>query len=142
MKIAIIGTGNMGGAIACGLAASGRFTEGEIVCSNRSSEKLERLHHKYPQITVTTDNMAAVKGAEVVIIAVKPWYAESVVRQIKPALEAARPLLVSVVAGVPFAQIAEWMMPSERPWTIFRVIPNTAVEIGCGMTFVSSLHAA
>ena len=113
MKIAIIGTGNMGGAIACGLAASGRFTEGEIVCSNRSSEKLERLHHKYPQITVTTDNMAAVKGAEVVIIAVKPWYAESVVRQIKPALEAARPLLVSVVAGVPFAQIAEWMMPSE-----------------------------
>lgn len=142
MKIAIIGTGNMGGAIACGLAASGRFTEGKIVCSNRSSEKLERLHHKYPQITVTTDNMAAVKGAEVVIIAVKPWYAESVVRQIKPALEAARPLLVSVVAGVPFAQIADWMMPSERPWTIFRVIPNTAVEIGCGMTFVSAINAS
>ena len=33
-------------------------------------------------------------------------------------------------------------MPSERPWTIFRVIPNTAVEIGCGMTFVSAINAS
>ena len=36
MKIAIIGAGNMGGAIACGLAASGEYKAGEIVCSNPS----------------------------------------------------------------------------------------------------------
>lgn len=141
MKVAIIGAGNMGGAIACGLAASGRFAEGEIVCSNRSSEKLERLHEKYPTITVTTDNMAAAKGAYVVIVAVKPWYAESVIRQIRPALDATRQMLVSVVAGVSFAQIAEWLQPTPKPWALFRAIPNTAVELGCGMTFVTAINA-
>ena len=43
MKIAIIGAGNMGGAIACGLAASGEYKAGEIVCSNPSCGKLEAL---------------------------------------------------------------------------------------------------
>lgn len=142
MKVAIIGAGNMGGAIACGLAASGHFAEGEIVCSNRSSEKLERLREKHPSITVTTDNAAAVKEADVVIIAVKPWYTENVIRQIRPALDASRQLLVSVVAGVSFAQLTEWLQPMHRPWALFRAIPNTAVELGCGMTFVTASNAS
>lgn len=142
MRVAIIGAGNMGGAIACGLAASGNFAEGEIICSNRSSEKLERLHEKYPTITVTTDNTVAAKGADVVIIAVKPWYTENVIRQIRPALDPSRQMLVSVVAGVSFAQLAEWLQPMHHPWALFRAIPNTAVELGCGMTFVTAANAS
>ena len=77
MKISIIGAGNMGGAIACGLAASGRFGAGDIVCSNPSSGKLERLRGRYDIIDVTTDNAEAAARADVVVIAVKPWYAEA-----------------------------------------------------------------
>ena len=86
--------------------------------------------------------MAAAKGADVVIVAVKPWYAESVVRQIRPALDATRQILVSVVAGVSLEHIAEWLQPTPKPWAIFRAIPNTAVELGCGMTFVTAINAS
>ena len=78
MKIAIIGAGNMGGAIACGLAASGEYKAGEIVCSNPSCGKLEALKSRYEIIATTTDNISAAEGADMVIVAVKPWLAEGV----------------------------------------------------------------
>ena len=73
MKIAIIGAGNMGGAIACGLAASGEYKAGEIICANPSRGKLDVLKMRYDIIATTTDNVAAAKEADMVIIAVKPW---------------------------------------------------------------------
>ncbi len=138
MKIAIIGAGNMGGAIACGLAATGHCSEGEIVCSNPSMPKLERLKQQYDIISVTTDNLAAAKGADMVIVAVKPWLAEGVVREIKSAFDAPDKMLVSVVAEKSFATLREWVADAECQPAIFRVIPNTAISVGESMTFVAA----
>ena len=77
MKIAIIGAGNMGGAIACGLAASGEYKAGEIVCANPSRGKLDALKSRFEIISTTTDNLAAAEGADMVIVAVKPWLAST-----------------------------------------------------------------
>ena len=141
MKISIIGAGNMGGAIACGLAASGRFGAGDIVCSNPSSGKLERLRERYDIIDVTTDNAEAAARADVVVIAVKPWYAEAVVRGIGEVFDPAGQMLVSVVAGVSTARLAEWTGHKDKSPAVFQVIPNTAASIGKSMTFMSAANA-
>lgn len=128
----------MGGAIACGLAESGKYTAGEIICSNPSTAKLDALRARYDIISTTTDNLAAAKGADMVIVAVKPWLAEGVVREIKSAFDAPDKMLVSVVAEKSFATLREWVADAECQPAIFRVIPNTAISVGESMTFVAA----
>ena len=141
MKIAIIGAGNMGGAIACGLAASGEYKAGEIICANPSQGKLEKLKARYDIISTTTDNVAAVREADMVIIAVKPWLAEGVIKQIAEVIASPAKMLVSVVADTSFADLREWVAQGEYQMAIFRVIPNTAISVGQSMTFVAAENA-
>lgn len=128
----------MGGAIACGLAASGGFGAGEIVCSDCMAARAEMLHEKYDIISASTDNRAAAAGADVVVVAVKPWYAQSVIGELGPSFDPARQMLVSVVAGLGAEEIAGWLGCTPA---IFCVIPNTAVSIGKGMTFIAPFNA-
>lgn len=138
MKIAIIGAGNMGGAIACGLAASGVYKAGEIVCANPSKDKLDALRARYDIISTTTDNLAAAENADMVIVAVKPWLAEGVIKQLATTFTAPSKMLVSVVADTSFAELHDWVAQCEYQPAIFRVIPNTAICVGKSMTFVSA----
>ena len=71
MKIAIIGAGNMGGAIARGLARSAKDVT--IAVSNPTTGKLDKLKAEFPAIETTTDNVAAANDAAIIVIAVKPW---------------------------------------------------------------------
>jgi pyrroline-5-carboxylate reductase len=87
MKIAIIGAGNMGGAMARGLAQGSIIATSDIFVANPSTAKLEALKREYPDINVTTDNRAAAAAAELVILAVKPWKVEEVLNEIKPTIE-------------------------------------------------------
>ena len=54
MKIAIIGAGNMGGSIARGLAKGSLIADSDIIVSNPSAGKLERLKKEFPSISTTT----------------------------------------------------------------------------------------
>lgn len=141
MKIAIIGAGNMGGAIACGLAASGEYEAGEIICANPSCAKLDALKGRYDIISTTTDNVVAASEADIVIVAVKPWLAESVVKQIAESVDAPGKMLVSVVADTSFAELRQWVAHNECEPAVFRVIPNTAISVGQSMTFVAAENA-
>ena len=138
MKIAIIGAGNMGGAIACGLAASGEYKTGDIVCANPSLGKLDALKSRYDIIATTTDNLAAANGADIVVIAVKPWLAESVIKQISESFDSSNKMLVSVVANTSFEMLSNWVSQCKCPPALFRVIPNTAISVGESMTFVAA----
>ena len=128
----------MGGAIACGLAASGEYKAGEIVCANPSLGKLDALRSRYDIIATTTDNLAAAKGADMVIIAVKPWLAESVIKQISESFDSSNKMLVSVVANTSFEMLSSWVSQCKCPPALFRVIPNTAISVGESMTFVAA----
>ena len=126
MKIAIIGCGNMGGAIARGLAADAVFaSEHTIAASNRTQPKLDAIKAEYPQIETSTDNCQAAAAADIVVIAVKPWLIDSVAEGLRPVLTAGQ-TIVSVVAGELFGTA-----------TLFRVIPNTAIAIGESMTVIA-----
>ena len=136
MKIAIIGAGNMGGAIARGLARGNKIAPSYIFVSNRGNEKLEALKVEFPELNVTTDNVEAAKEADVVLLAVKPWLVEGVLKELK--IDTERQILASVAAGIPFAQYIEWL-GAEMP--IFRVIPNTAISQLESMTLIASYGA-
>lgn len=127
-KIAVIGAGNIGAAIARGLAASGRFEPREIILTRRRVEFLEELRAE--KFSVSPDNRAAVKSADIVILAVGPQEVEAAVRQLAQALEK-RHLVISIVSGVTTAQLASWM---KKKTNLVRAMTNTAISIREAMT--------
>ena len=134
MRIAIIGAGNMGGAICRGLLHAPNAPE--VIISNRSMGKLEALKADYPTLEVTTDNKAAAQGADMVILAVKPWLMEVVLKEIQ--LQETQ-ILVSVAAGISFEQLADYT--GLQLQTMFRLIPNTAISHLQSMTIIASQNA-
>ena len=121
MKIAIIGAGNMGGAIARGLAKGSIIPASDITVADPSEEKLEQLFCEFKDIKTTTVNQDAVTGAEMIIFAVKPWLMKQVVRDLKLK---SKQILISIAAGISFEELAHYV--AEPEMTMFRLIPNTA----------------
>lgn len=143
MKITIIGAGNMGGAIARGLAKNAVFRENEITVTARSQKTLDTLKEAFPGLNVTNDNAEAVKGADVVMLAVKPWLLESVISQIRRNLDFSKQMIVSVVAAVTFDDLQRMLSGEDtcNP-VMFRIIPNTAIAIGESMTLIAAHNAS
>ncbi|MDR1500358.1 MAG: pyrroline-5-carboxylate reductase [Tannerellaceae bacterium] len=144
--VAVIGAGNIGGSIVKGLVR-GKFVEAKrITCSDICAKALDGLKAFDDGIVTTKDNKRAVRGARVVIIAVKPWVVESVIDDIKTALDYEKQIVVSIAAGVTFEQLlASLSKPAGRGRvtpSLFRVIPNTAVEVLSSMTFVAASDAS
>ena len=123
MKIAIIGAGNMGGSIARGLAKGSLIDDSDIIVSNPSAGKLEKLKKEFPCISTTNNNLEAATGADIVILAVKPWFMESVMRELKLK---SKQILISVAAGISFEELAHYVVAPEMP--MFRLIPNPAIS--------------
>ena len=136
MKILIIGAGNIGGAIACGIYNKGVVKPEELTCSDLIEQNLINLQAKCPGINVTQDNIEAIKQNDIIIVAVKPWVIEPVLGGIKEALNPEKHLLLSIVAGVNFEKLDRYLGGLNIP--TFRVIPNIAIEVGSSMTFVSA----
>lgn len=140
MKIAVLGAGNMGGAIVRGLCRGTLVSPSQIAATARTERTLAALRADCPGVTTMCDNAAAVAGADYVVVAVKPWLAEEVVRSVAPHFDASCQALVSVVAGVTLADLGEWLGRPDA--ALFRAIPNTAVAVGESMTFVASRGAS
>jgi len=132
-RIAIIGAGNIGASIARGLAASRRFKPENIILTRRRAELLDILRGE--NFSVTSDNRAAVKEAGIVMLAVGPQEIERVVREIAPALDAKRHVIISIVSGVTTAQISGWM---KKKVSLVRAMTNTAIAIREAMTCLSA----
>lgn len=136
MKVTIIGAGNMGGAIARGLAQGNIVATSDITVSDPTTEKLEELKAEYPDINVIADNAEAIEGSDIIILAVKPWLVNQVLCIIKLAPEQ---ILVSIAAGVTFQSIEESIGSGQ---TIFRLIPNIAIKYLQSMTLIASHNAS
>ena len=130
MKIAIIGAGNMGGSIARGLAKGSLIDDSDIIVSNPSAGKLEKLKKEFPGISITNSNVEAATGAD---IAVKPWFMEPVMRELKLK---SKQILISVAAGISFEELAHYVVAPEM--AMFRLIPNTAISELESMTLVAA----
>ncbi|WP_163322229.1 MULTISPECIES: pyrroline-5-carboxylate reductase [Draconibacterium] len=131
-KIAIIGVGNMGGAIALGLLKSGSVEASNISVSDRKEATLKNMSDL--GISAYENNIDAAKDADVIIVAVKPYHIEGVINSLKPILSPEK-IFISIVAGVGIDALGE-MAGNDIP--IFRVMPNTAIALQESLTCISA----
>jgi len=134
-RIAIIGGGNLGSAIAEGLLVSKFSKAGEIIVTKRNVSTLRSLKDK--KVGVTDNNAAAVNKSEVIILAVKPFQVAEVLNGIKKELTGKK-ILISVVTGITISEI-ENTIGKKIP--LFRAMPNTAIAIRESMTCICNKDA-
>ncbi len=133
-KIAIIGGGNLGTAIAEGLLKS-KFSKASHITVTRRNISINPL--KELGIDVINDNNAAVKKSDVVILAVKPFQAIELLKTIKKDLKPGK-IFISVVTGVTLHDIE---LAIDAKVSLFRAMPNTAISIQESMTCLCHQHA-
>ncbi len=136
MNIAILGGGNLGAAIARGVVKSKLTSPSSITITRRHLPKLEQF--KFDGYSVTSDNLAAVKSASVVIIAVQPKQVAGLIAEIAPAITD-KHILVSTITGVSTEEIATL---AGKKVAIVRAMPNTAIAIGASMTCLCARDAS
>jgi len=132
-KLAILGGGNLGRALALGWAGAGRLSASDIHITRRQHEKLDDLSEMGYE--TGADNRAAVRASELIILAVQPQQLDALLREIATELDAKRHRLVSVVSGVSTAHIRA-AVGDAVPLVL--AMPNTAVAIGESMTCLSA----
>ncbi len=128
LSIAFIGSGAMGEAMIKGLIKQASVAPENIVASGPRPERGQELQTRYG-IRPATDNRAAVDGAQVVVLSVKPQVFHGVLDQLAGRI-APGALVLSIVAGARIQTIAENLQHDE----VVRAMPNTPAQIGLGMT--------
>lgn len=126
-QIAFIGGGNMARSLIGGLIA-----KGQAPSSLRVAEPLVAQREALARdlgIIVESDNLRAVAGAEVVVLAVKPQNMADVCRNLARADAANPPLYISIAAGIRSSNFAHWLGPDAA---LVRAMPNTPALIGAG----------
>jgi pyrroline-5-carboxylate reductase len=136
MKVTIIGGGNMGGAIARGLAKGSIVKAEYITVSDPFQGLLDALKADCPEINVTNNNEEAIVGADIVMLAVKPWLVEKILSTLN--LDPTRQIFVPIAAGIGFDKLSKWVAPGIP---IFRVMPNTGILHLESMSIVASYSA-
>ncbi|HEY9046768.1 MAG TPA: pyrroline-5-carboxylate reductase [Ohtaekwangia sp.] len=123
-KIAIIGGGNLGAAIAEGLIKSQFIAPQQITVTRRNIAALQPLEAL--GVTITSDNQKAIQSSDIIIVALKPYNVKEVLEGLKKNFEPSRHVIISVVTGIflnDLAAIVDHGVP------IFRAMPNTAIAI-------------
>lgn len=132
MKVSVIGAGNMGGALIKGWYKCGGI---DLTITARTKETLARFEKDCPGISTSLDNVQAIKAADVIVLAVKPWLIESVCTQIKDAIDFDRQIIASVAANV-FADQIRGYLGCQKANVVY-VMPNIGAEYGEAMSFVA-----
>lgn len=137
MKLTVIGAGNMGGALIKGWAKSGKVSS--ITVADKNEALLAQFKNEYPVLNTTTDNIEAVKDADVIVLVVKPWLMKLVIAEVKPYLNLDKQIIVSDAANFTTGMLAEELGQAGQ---YFYVIPNIAAEFGASMSFIAKGEAA
>jgi pyrroline-5-carboxylate reductase len=124
-KVSIIGCGNIGLSLLQGFIKSNTIPPINIIATRRNIQELEYL--KESGVSLTTDNIKAIKESGLIIIAVKPYNIADILEEIKNHLDPENHILISVTAGVTISQIQDVV---RIPVPIFRAMPNISASVG------------
>lgn len=136
-KIAIIGGGNLGASIAEGLLESGFIRAEDLIITRRNTKALSAFVEKGVQ--VVADNKQALAFADFILFAVKPFQIKEILTDLLPYLDAAKHTIGSVITGIWVKDIVEVI---GNDFTIFRIMPNTAIAIRQSMTCLCGHNAS
>ena len=129
MKIAIIGTGNLGLSIAKGILNSNGATS--MYMTKRNVEPIKEFEN-YGNVTVTSDNREAVQNSDILIFAVQPGHFEQILEDIKDLLTE-KHVVISTITGFSISKIESVIGKDNY---IVRSMPNTAISVGKSMTCI------
>ncbi|MEM9051431.1 MAG: pyrroline-5-carboxylate reductase [Bacteroidota bacterium] len=135
LKIAIVGTGNLGKAMALGLLDSGYPAE-KLTLTRRNTEKLADFKEK--GCIVTSSNEEAVSNADLLIFAVKPYNIHEILGGVADKIDSRKHQVVSVVTGVNMSDLIA-LLPKGTPF--FRAMPNTAADVNESITCICHKNA-
>ena len=136
-KIAILGGGNIGIAIAKGLIRSGLFSSEDIVITRLSSQPTSDI--KEMGVRVLYDNAEAIRDAHYILLAVQPRQAEKLLQGIKDHINPQKQVVISVITAFSFSEI-EAIIGEE--FFITRIMPNTAIAVCESMTCLAANRPA
>ena len=131
MKIAIIGTGNLGSSIAKGLIKNNAITT--LYLTKRNVNDLIDFEG-YQNVFLTTDNKKAVQKSDIIILAVQPAHLENILNEINLFLTD-KHVLISTITGFSISRIESLVGAHQF---IIRAMPNTAIAVGKSMTCLCS----
>ena len=131
--LAVLGAGNIGRALVGGLVRGGDLAPGRITATRRSPDGLDDLRRQFPGVTATDDNVAAVQGASVVIVSVKPQNATALFAEVRDQIRPGT-LVLSTLAGVTTAALAD-ALGADLP--VVRAMPNTPALVDEGATAIA-----
>ena len=132
-KIAVLGAGKLGQTLIRGLLDRRIVAARDVTATTRHAATAAAVRKALGVLTMI-DNVAAIRGARTILVAVKPPAAEALLREIGPALKAG-PCVISTVAAVTTASMESWL--GGKP-AVIRTMPNTPCLIGEGMTGIAA----
>lgn len=136
-NITIIGSGNIGFSLARGLVRRGQLLPENITLTRRNLSGLSEAVSE--GFRVSANNVEAVAGSDIVVLAILPQQLKQVLDELTPVLQPGKHLLVSVVSGASCQDIRDRLGAGIE---IVRAMPNTAIAIGESMTCVATDQAS
>ncbi len=133
MKVAIIGTGNLGLSIIKGLINNEFVKKHTVVATRRKVEKIQYLEEY--GVEVISNNQEAVQKADVVILALKSYTFKKILNEINPILEEGRHQIISLAAGITLEEINQLL---DKKIPLHRAMPNTASAMNESLTLTAS----
>ena len=127
--VAMVGGGQMALALAEGFCRRGLLAAGAIQVHDPAAAARERLATRVPGIRFADSPAAAVRGAGLVFLAVKPQQAEGACRAFAAALDRDA-TVISIAAGITIDALTGWLGMRR----VVRVMPNTPCLVGRGVS--------
>jgi len=128
--ITFIGAGNMARSLVAGLADDEmQYT---IRIADPNPDQLQGIQEHWPTVEAFNDNIEAIQGTDVVILAVKPQLMEEVCAPLQNVVETQDPLIISIAAGITIDNLKAWL--GNNNVAIVRCMPNTPSLVQTGMT--------
>jgi pyrroline-5-carboxylate reductase len=128
--IAFIGGGNMARSLIGGLVADG-WAQELIWVSDPDAAQRELMHAEWRALHIASDNRSTASAADVLVLAVKPHTLSLAAKDIAEVVQAKRPLVVSIAAGIRERDLNRWLGGG---LAIVRCMPNTPALIQAGAT--------
>jgi pyrroline-5-carboxylate reductase len=128
-RVAVLGAGKIGGILLQGFIQHHLVARNRVTATVQHAERARALSREW-KLAVTTDNVAAAREADVVLLAVKPLVVSEVAAEIRSVVDPHK-LVISVAASVPTGSI-EKIFDADVP--VVRAMPNTPSLVGAGMT--------
>jgi len=137
-EIALLGCGKMGGILLQAFLDRELVSAGEVVATVQHEEKSRSLSSDLAKVPLGTDNRAAVAGARVVLLCVKPQALPQVLDEIASNLEPGA-LVISIATSTTTQFIQQRL---GRDVAVVRAMPNTPAMVGAAMTALCAGPAA